>query len=130
MRHLYWSLAEPPIFLRVFLARAFSLLNIRFVKKKQKRGKENTLFRNKRNLYTNFLLFETCKKRKRKWKWKHGNTPDITTKTKNPIMKDISWETLGNNAWRFRTFCTIVSLFRKIRVTRIISTVLLMKKWF
>ena len=34
MRHLYWSLAEPPIFLRVFLARAFSLLNIRFVKKK------------------------------------------------------------------------------------------------
>ena len=37
MRHLYWSLAEPPIFLRVFLARAFSLLNIRFVKKKKTR---------------------------------------------------------------------------------------------
>ena len=42
MRHLYWSLAEPLIFLRIFLARAFSWLNIRFVKKKKKKTRKES----------------------------------------------------------------------------------------
>ena len=68
MRHLYWSLAEPLIFLRIFLARAFSWLNIRFVKKKKKNRKERRKTRYseiKETYILTFCFLKYAKKRKK-----------------------------------------------------------------
>ena len=65
MRHLYWSLAEPLIFLRVFLARAFSLLNIRLVKKKNRKEKRKTRYSEIKETYIlTFCFLKYAKKRK------------------------------------------------------------------
>ena len=65
MRHLYWSLAEPLIFLRVFLARAFSLLNIRLVKKKNRKEKRKTRYSQTKETYIlTFCFLKYAKKRK------------------------------------------------------------------